>query len=106
MAAGLSSAALAQDKPANAQKAAGGEDVFKTNCVLCHGSDGHAQTALGKQLGALDLHSAEVQGKTDAELKTVIAHGQKSMPPFEGQLSGAQIGQVLKYVRELGKKKK
>ena len=96
---GVSGAAVAQEKAAN------GADIFKANCVLCHGSDGHSQTPLGKQLGALDLHSAEVQKKTDAELKTVITHGQKSMPAFEGQLSAAQIGQVLGFVRELGKKK-
>jgi mono/diheme cytochrome c family protein len=97
---GMSGAAVAQEK------AGGGADLFKANCVLCHGSDGHSQTPLGKQLGALDLHSAEVQKKSNAELKTVIAHGLKSMPAFEGQLSELQIGQVLGYVRELGRKKK
>jgi mono/diheme cytochrome c family protein len=103
---GLSGAAFAQDKSPGSHKAGGGEDIFKANCVLCHGSDGHSQTALGKQLGALDLHSAEVQKKTDAELKTVITDGLKSMPPFAAQLSSEQIGQVLGYVRGLGKKKK
>lgn len=97
--------AVAQDKPAAGSKT-GGAAIFKANCVLCHGEDGHAQTTLGKQLGAHDLHSAEVQKRTDAELKNVIAHGQKSMPPFAGQLSPAQVGQVLAYVRELGTKKK
>ncbi len=82
-----------------------GKSVYAANCVLCHGEDGHAQTPLGKQMGAHDLHSAEVQKKTDAALKAVIAHGQKSMPAFEGQLSAAQIGQVLAYVRRMGKKK-
>lgn len=96
---GVSNAALAENKSGD------GQDIFKVNCVLCHGSDGHAQTPLGKQLGAHDLHSSEVQKKTDAELKTVITHGRKSMPAFEGQLSPAQIGQVLGYVRQLGKKK-
>ena len=96
---GLSGTAFGQDKPA------GGAAIFKANCVLCHGDDGHAQTTLGKQLGAHDLHSVEVQKKTDTALKNVITHGQKSMPPFQGQLSSAQIGQVLAYVRQLGKKK-
>ena len=92
-------AAFAQNKGGE------GKAVYTANCVLCHGEDGHAQTPLGKQLGAHDLHSAEVQKKTDAALKGVITHGQKSMPAFQGQLSPAQIGQVLAYVRGMGKKK-
>lgn len=95
----------AQDKSASGQKPAGGEAVYQANCVLCHGSDGHAQTPLGKQMGAHDLHSAEVQKKTDAALKNIISNGQKSMPPFQSQLSSAEIGQVVAYVRVLGKKK-
>ena len=87
-------------------KAKPGEAVYKARCVLCHGSDGHSQTALGKQLTALDLHSPEVQKQTDAEMKNVILHGQKSMPPFDGQLTGAEIDQLVSYVREFGKKKK
>ena len=97
---GMSCTAFAQD----ASKA-GGAALYKANCVLCHGEDGHAQTALGKQLKAHDLHSAEVQKKTDAQLKTVIAKGQNSMPPFQAQLSSTQIGQVVAYIRQLGKKK-
>jgi mono/diheme cytochrome c family protein len=87
-------------------KAAGGEAVYQARCVLCHGSDGHSQTTLGKQLGAIDLHSPAVQKKTDAELKNVILHGQKNMPPFDGQITSAEIDQVISRVREFGKKKK
>ena len=53
----------AEDKSASSQKPAGGEAVYQANRVLCHGSDGHAETPLGKQMGAHDLHSAEVQEK-------------------------------------------
>src|SRR5579872_2152129 len=82
--AGVSGSAVAEEKP-------NGADIFKVNCVLCHGSDGHSQTALGKQLGALDLHSEQVQAKKDSELKNVILHGQKNMPGFEGQLSNEKV---------------
>jgi mono/diheme cytochrome c family protein len=89
----------------DAAKASTGEGIFKANCVLCHGSDGHSQTPLGKQLGAFDLHSPEVQKKSDAALNAVITHGEKSMPAFGGQISAAEIGRVLSYVRGFGKKK-
>ena len=87
-------------------KAAEGESVYKVRCVLCHGTDGHSKTTLGEQLQALDLHSEAVQEHTDAELKNVNLHGQKSMPPFAGQLTPAQVDQVITYIRGFGKKKK
>jgi mono/diheme cytochrome c family protein len=87
-------------------KVAAGEAVYQARCVLCHGGDGRSQTTLGKQLGALDLHSPLVQKKTDAEIKNVILHGQKNMPPFDGQITSAEIDQVISHLREFGKKKK
>jgi mono/diheme cytochrome c family protein len=87
-------------------KAGEGESLYKVHCVLCHGTDGHSKTTLGEQLQALDLHTEAVQEHTNAELKHVILHGQKSMPPFSGQLTPAQVDQVIAYIREFGKKKK
>jgi mono/diheme cytochrome c family protein len=94
-----------QATPAQSKTAAG-EAVYQARCVLCHGGDGHSQTTLGKQLAALDLHSPQVQKMTDAEMKKVILHGQKNMPPFDGQITSAEIDQVISHVREFGKKKK
>ncbi len=97
----------AQTKATAAQsKAAAGEAVYQARCVLCHGSDGHSQTTLGKQLAALDLHSPAVQKQTDAEMKNIILHGQKNMPPFDGQITSAEIDQVISRIREFGKKNK
>jgi mono/diheme cytochrome c family protein len=88
-------------------KVAAGEATFKAKCVVCHGSDGHSQTTLGKQLKAFDLHTAQVQKQTDEALKNVITNGQGNMPPFQDQLSASQIDEVLSYVRSaFGKKKK
>jgi mono/diheme cytochrome c family protein len=87
-------------------KAAAGENLFKSHCVLCHGADATGNTALGKQLKARNLHSAIVQKKSDAELKQVITEGKGNMPPFSAQLSSAQIYEVVGYVRHLGKPKK
>ncbi|HUK26139.1 MAG TPA: c-type cytochrome [Terriglobales bacterium] len=88
-------------------KASPGEAIFKAKCVLCHGTDGQGKTTLGLQLKARDLNSSDVQSQKDAELKQVILHGQGNMPPFEEQLSAAQVDQVLAYVRSaFGKKKK
>jgi cytochrome c6 len=88
-------------------KSSPGQGIFKAKCMLCHGADGHGKTTLGQQLKAQDLSSPQVQSQKDAELKQVISHGQGNMPPFEEQLSAAQLDQVVGYIRsEFGKKKK
>ncbi len=86
-------------------KTSPGEAIFKARCILCHGSDGTANTNMGKQLQARDLHGREVQKLSDAEMKQIISQGKGNMPPFDGQLSGDEIAQVVKYVRQFGKKK-
>lgn len=80
-----------------------GEATFKSKCVLCHGADGTGNTPLGKQLQAANLHSKDVQKKTNAELHKIIHDGKTNMPPFGDQLSDEQIDQVIKYVRSFGK---
>lgn len=83
-----------------------GETIFKSKCVLCHGADGTGNTPLGKQLQAANLHTKDVQKKTNAELRKVIHDGQTNMPPFGDQLSDEQIDQVIKYIRTLGRQTK
>ena len=91
----ISISAWAQSSP--------GETIFKSKCVLCHGADGTGNTPLGKQLQAANLRSKDVQSKSNAELHKVIHDGQTNMPAFAEQLTDAQIDQVIKYVRTLGK---
>ena len=93
--------------PASAAAQAGsGAATFKTKCQLCHGPDGAGDTPLGKQLQAANLHSKDVQKKTDAELHKAVHDGGANMPPFGEQLSDEEITQVIKYVRALGKQPK
>lgn len=80
-----------------------GQTTFKSKCVLCHGADGTGSTPLGKQLQAANLHSPDVQKRTNAELHKIVHDGQTNMPPFADQLSDAEITQVIKYVRTFGK---
>lgn len=80
-----------------------GETIFKSKCVLCHGADGTGNTPLGKQLQAADLHSPDVQKRTNAELHKIVHDGQTNMPAFADQLSDEEITQVIKYVRTFGK---
>ena len=86
-----------------AQAGSPGSSIFNSKCIVCHGTDGNGQTPLGKQLQAANLHSKQVQGRTDAELRKIVHDGQANMPSFADQLSDEEIAQVVQYVRQFGK---
>lgn len=88
--------------PAKAQET--GESLFKGKCAMCHGPDGAGKTMMGEKLKIPDLQSADVQKKSEADLKAVIAKGKDKMPAYEGKLSKEQIDSVAAFIRDLGKK--
>ncbi|MGH9700110.1 MAG: c-type cytochrome [Candidatus Acidiferrales bacterium] len=105
---GLTAFVYAAPASAGASDAASkeaGAKIFSDNCVPCHGEDGTGNTSSGKLLGAANLTTAKVQNLSNATLAHVIAEGKGQMPPFKSVLTHAQIQDVLKYVREFGKKK-
>jgi mono/diheme cytochrome c family protein len=81
-----------------------GAALFKAKCALCHGPDGTGKTRMGQKLNLRDLHSAEVQKHSDADLTHVIGQGKGKMPAFAKTLSKDKIKLLATYVRELGKK--
>lgn len=81
-----------------------GETLFKTKCAACHGPDGKGEVPMGKKLGARNLSSTEVQGQADAQLIDVVTKGKNKMPAYDGKLTKEQIGELVAYIRELGKK--
>ncbi len=52
---------------------------------------------------AANLHSKQVQERTNAELHKFIHDGQANMPAFADQLSDEEIDQVIVHVRQFGK---
>ena len=84
---------------------AAGEHAFKTNCVVCHGTDGTGSPT-GKALKAPDLHADVVQKMTDQQIADQIMNGKNNMPPFKNTLNKDQIQSLVAYVRStFGKKK-
>jgi len=59
---------------------------------------------VGQKLNVRDLHSAEVQKPSDAELSQMIAQGKGKMPAFSKTLSADQIKLLVVHIRELDKK--
>lgn len=89
--------------PARAEET--GESLFKGKCGMCHGPDGSGKTMMGEKLKIPDMHSADVQKKTDADLKTIIVKGKDKMPGYENKLSKEQIDKLVGYIRDLAKKR-
>jgi len=81
-----------------------GEALFQEQCIGCHGPDGHAQTDLGKKLGAADLTSDAVQQRSDSDLAKLIKDGKAKMPSFDNKLKDDEIHHLIIYIRQLAKK--
>jgi cytochrome c6 len=90
--------AQAQNNPTD------GAALFKAKCAMCHGPDGAGKTPMGQKLNVRDLHSAEVQKQSDADLTHVIGQGKGKMPAFGKTLSEDRIKLLVTCIRELGKK--
>ncbi|HXO04265.1 MAG TPA: cytochrome c [Candidatus Sulfotelmatobacter sp.] len=95
--------ALVVAAPSQAQDAAA---LYKSKCVVCHSDDGSGSGPTGKQLGAKDLRSDDVQKQTDAQLNDSITNGMgKKMPAYKGKITDDQIKGLVAYIRDLAKKK-
>ena len=85
------------------------KSFFQTSCAPCHGpkglGDGPAASALPNKPANLILPAT--QKKNDTELAKIISEGkqEKGMPPWKNALKEEEIEAVVKYLRELNKKK-
>jgi cytochrome c6 len=84
--------------------AADGKPVYDAKCKMCHMADGSGNPGIAKAMKVTmkPLGSAEVQAKSDAELKKIIKDGTGKMRPVAG-LSAKQVDEVVAYVRTLKK---
>lgn len=90
---------------ATAADAHAGQAIYEKSCKACHGNDGQGNPGLAKAMSVTipDLRSSEVQSKTDAQLKKVIAEGKGKMRPV-ASVSVDQTQDIIAYIRTLAKK--
>ena len=82
---------------------AGGRELYKQNCVICHKEDGTGgkMTIEGKTINPDDLTSEKIKKFTDEKIAGYISNGvvDEGMPAFKDKLSEAQIRDVVNFVR-------
>lgn len=71
---------------------------YTTYCARCHGGDGRANTAKGRQLEADDLTDSSVQNMSTDKMTRIIKNGRGKMPGFKN-LTARQISQIIASVR-------
>ncbi len=102
---GLLSAAPVSFSARTAGDATAGKDVFLKKCKTCHGEDGQGNKGMAEVLKTTipPMDAAEVQSKSDAELKKIITEGKDKMKPMK-DLGEADIANVIAFVRTFKKK--
>src|SRR2546428_1682113 len=91
--------------PASDQVIAQGQQVYMQSCALCHGTDGHSRTSLGRGMypPAMDLTSPHVQHWNDAELFWIIQNGVRltGMPSWKPSLTETDTWKLVHFIHDL-----
>jgi len=87
-----------------------GKTAYELTCARCHGDEGQGNAKADEYFGIKipRLNSPDVRAKSDAELRTIIAVGTKTMPPVEvdeagflHRLPAENVDGVIAYLRTL-----
>lgn len=89
-------------QPLAAADAEAGKATFTKKCKTCHGAEGQGNAGMAKVLKVDIKHlgSAEVQAKSDADIKKSVLEGFGKMKPVKG-LADGDIDDVIAFVRTI-----
>lgn len=90
--------------PLGAEAADAGAEVFRTNCAMCHGPQGHGDGPAGQSLEPKPGNLADVQQKAGDDYLFWRIHDGKpgtSMVAWKGILTDEQIWQAVSFIRTL-----
>src|SRR5262244_3659893 len=80
------------------------KSLYASKCAVCHGNDGSANTAKGKELKVRNLRSEEFKKMPDSKAMEVMLKGKGKMEGYEKTLGKEKLEQLLVYCRELSNK--
>lgn len=96
--------ASAMAPPSDAAVFQSAKSLYASKCAVCHGNDGNANTAKGKELKTRAFTAPEFKKMPDAKAMEVIMKGKGKMEGYEKTLGKEKIEQLLQYCRELSNK--
>jgi len=85
---------------ASAASAEDGAKLYEANCAKCHGSDGSANTPVGKAMKAHALNDPKFAKIEAATVIQVIGENPKHKA-FKGKLTDAELTAIAGHIREL-----
>jgi len=77
----------------------GGEAIYKSKCITCHGATGMAEGNIGKALKVRPVNDPEVKKLSLSAQIAVTKNGVGKMQPFKDKLTDAQIKESVEYFR-------
>jgi quinoprotein glucose dehydrogenase len=77
------------------ESASGGENLYKQQCIACHGIDLKGGTAFGQMVPTLEEVAKRL---SDTEIEQKIVQGSATMPPFR-HLPGKDVYQLIRYIK-------
>lgn len=90
--------------PFGPEAAEAGAQVFRTNCEMCHGPEGHGDGPAGQSLDPRPRNLAEIQAQAGDDFLFWRIHAGKpgtSMLAWKGILTDEQIWQTISFIRTL-----
>ena len=98
----LAAAKRRNPMPANAASLDQGRQLFKQNCIVCHGAEGRGDGPAAASLKPQPADLAFMAGHhPDGDLAWKIANGRGAMPAWKGRLSDDQIWLLVNYIKTL-----
>ena len=90
--------------PLGTDAAVAGGEVFRTNCEMCHGPQGHGDGPAGQSLEPKPRNLAKIQAAAGDDFLFWRIHDGKpgtSMVAWKGILTDEQIWQAVSFIRTL-----
>lgn len=80
-----------------------GMDLYRINCVMCHGTRETSPGAVGQKLvpPPPDLHEPRIKALSDGDIYKRISLGFGRMPPFQPVLSATDRWHLVNYLRSI-----
>lgn len=89
----------------NPQMLSEAQQIYQQTCAVCHGADGHGQTAVGQGMypPVMDLTSPHVQHWDDAQMYWIIQNGVRmtGMGSWKGTISSDDTWKLAIFIHHL-----